>query len=269
MKLCNNRSSISNQSSRPLLIVEHLTAGYTSTKDAHPPTVQDVSLTVAAGELVALLGLNGAGKSTVLKAIMRQPQLAQITGVVRLGDTVVSGLPTHRICQLGIAFVPQSGEVFPSLSVRENLSVGNPRHMVRQQEQHMFTLFPSLKEHVGQLASTLSGGERKMLGLARALMKSPRVLLLDEPSSGLAESVLQEVCDLLLHLKREGMAVLLVEQKVRIALQLAERAIILKRGSIDHQIEDPMTQDTSTQGLSRLFFSPSESSTQEVRASNY
>ncbi len=194
----------------------------------------DISLIVNEGELVALVGPNGAGKTTSLRVItglLRSP-----TGSVRFVGTDLGRLTTHRIVELGISQVPEGGRVFAEMSVLENLELGAFVSDARKQRQEtmawVFKIFPRLEERITQRAGTLSGGERQMLAIARALMSKPRLLLLDEPSFGLAPILVEQMFEMITGINRQGVTVLLIEQNVRAALELAHRAYVLENGRI-------------------------------------
>lgn len=195
-----------------------------------------VSLRAGRGQVVALLGRNGAGKSTTLKAIMglTPPGAGRI--VFRGED--LAGRPPHVICRKGIGFVPEDRRIFPDLTVQENLEVGrrpgrsgDPRHSV----ERAFDLFPALRGLASRRGDTLSGGEQQMLAIARTLMGNPSLLLLDEPSEGLAPRVVQDVAEHLLRLKLEGITILLSEQNLRFAAEVSDGAYILEKGRIQYE----------------------------------
>ena len=186
----------------------------------------DVSLHVAPGELLALVGSNGAGKTTVLRSV--SGLLKPVRGHVKLGDTDITSTSAEKIAELGLAHVPENRLVFPSLSVEDNLVLGgyvrrkDGRYAVRRDEA--LHLFPRLRDRINLLAGALSGGEQQMLAMARALMSDPSVIILDEPSLGLAPKVVAEIMTALAHLRDEkGLAVLLVEQNVRAAFKIADQ----------------------------------------------
>ncbi len=198
--------------------------------------VHDVSLKVGAGEFVALIGNNGAGKTTILKTIsgLLQPSRGQIM----LDGERISGKAPNAITRAGIAHVPEGRQIFPDLTVLENLEMGGfvfrqQRAIFHQQLDMVMALFPRLAERRGQLGGTLSGGEQQMLAVGRALMSKPRLILLDEPSLGLAPMLVQEMFGFLARLHRETqVALLLVEQLAELALNLAERGYVIENGRI-------------------------------------
>lgn len=193
-----------------------------------------VSMQVNDGELVALVGPNGAGKTTTLKVITGLLQFA--SGGVNFNDHDLYRTPAHRIVTLGISQVPEGGRVFAGMSVLENLELGafvpDARKVKDQTLKWVYEIFPRLKERQGQQAGTLSGGERQMLAIGRALMSKPKLLLLDEPSFGLAPILVQQMFEMIGEINRQGVTVLLVEQNVRAALELAQRAYVIENGRI-------------------------------------
>ena len=201
----------------------------------HIHAVKGVSLHVKPGEIVALIGGNGAGKSTILKAISGIVRGA--SGDIILGDEQITHLSSERILKSGIGHVPEGRRLFRGLSVRDNLLLGaysrKDRARVRSDVGEMESLFPILGQRKRQLAGTLSGGEQQMLAIARALMARPKVLLLDEPSMGLAPIVTSQIYEQIRHLNRdEGISILLVEQNARLALNLAHRGYVIETGRI-------------------------------------
>lgn len=196
--------------------------------------VQGLSLTVRSGEIVALLGSNGAGKSSTLKAIVGA--VAVHGGTVRLDGEVINGRSPHQLVRQGLSMIPEGGRVFARQSVEQNLRLGAytqpERSIVEERIDRVFKLFPRLAERRAQLAGTLSGGERQMLAIGRALMAGPRMLLVDEPSLGLAPLLIDVVFEALLDLNRRGVSILLVEQNVRQALRLASRAYVMQSGRL-------------------------------------
>jgi branched-chain amino acid transport system ATP-binding protein len=227
-----------------MLAVENITVQY-----GHLVALRDVSLTVNVGEIVTVIGSNGAGKSTLLNAI---DGIVPVTkGTIKIGDKVTSGLPAHRLVGLGIGYIPEGREVFGPMSVADNLTLGAysdhnrgifsslgdikwfaNRKDVRNNLDRVFSLFPRLKERKKQTAASLSGGEQQMLAVGRALMSSPKLLLLDEPSLGLAPKIVKEILQLLVRLRNDGMGVLLVEQDAVAGLKIADRAVVLERGHV-------------------------------------
>jgi branched-chain amino acid transport system ATP-binding protein len=193
-----------------------------------------VSMHVNDGELVALVGPNGAGKTTTLKVITGLLNFA--SGEIKFNDHDLNKEPAHKIVELGISQVPEGGRVFTGMTVLENLELGAFGHEARKVRQetmiNVFEIFPRLEERQTQQAGTLSGGERQMLAIGRALMSKPRLLLLDEPSFGLAPILVQQMFEMITTINRQGMTVLLVEQNVRAALELAQRAYVIENGRI-------------------------------------
>lgn len=194
----------------------------------------DVGLVVDQGEIVALVGSNGSGKTTLLKTICGL--LSPSSGRVEFLGRRIDGLPPHAVADLGISHVPEGGRVFPEMSVRENLEMGaySAHAWKRRAEtlERVFRVFPTLKERQGQLAKTLSGGERQMLAMGRALMSRPKLCLLDEPSYGLAPLLIAEVFRIVRELRDEEVTVFLIEQNVKHTLETADRAYVLENGRI-------------------------------------
>jgi branched-chain amino acid transport system ATP-binding protein len=215
-----------------MLRVEDLWAGYGS-GSAMVTVLRGVSLAVGAGEIVALLGSNGAGKSTLINAVTGV--LAPSSGRVRFDDTDISSAPSHRIVAAGLVQVPEGRRVFPNLSVRENLLLGGYRRARERREANfdrVLGIFPQLGERLAQKAGTLSGGEQQMLAIGRALMSEPKLLILDEPSLGLAPIVVEEMFGLISQLHIEGLSILLVEQNAVQSLEIAQRAYVIEQGAI-------------------------------------
>ena len=213
-----------------LLAVEGLRVGYGKVEVLH-----GIDIAVGPGEIVALLGSNGAGKTTTLRALSGlEPARG---GKITLDRTSLVGVPAHRIAALGLAHVPERRRLFAPLSVEENLKLGGylmrdkPAEL-KQRIEVMYGLFPRLLERRTQLAGTLSGGEQQMVAIARALILKPRLLVLDEPSMGLAPLVVRSIFSIVKRLRDEGMAILLVEQNARQTLRIADRAYVLENGSI-------------------------------------
>jgi len=193
-----------------------------------------LSLEVGEQETVITVGPNGAGKSTLLRAV--SGLLPCRNGSVRFLGQPVHNLPAHKIVELGLAHVPEGGRVFPRLTVMENLRIGSytkkARANVEKNLQEIYELFPRLAERRIQLADTLSGGERQMLAIARSLMSGPKLIMLDEPSSGLAPLVVSMLFDFVGRIKSQGYSILMVEQNVRKALELSDRAYLLESGKV-------------------------------------
>jgi branched-chain amino acid transport system ATP-binding protein len=187
-----------------------------------------VSLRVAPGEIVCLLGRNGAGKTTTLRAIMNLVRVER--GRMRFRGREIRGLPTHEVSRLGLGLVPEDRRIFGELSVLENLRVGQRRD--GWPIERVFELFPALRPLAGRRGGSLSGGEQQMLTIARTLMGAPRLLLLDEPSEGLAPVVVRALAECLIRLRAEGVTVLLSEQNLQLARRLADRAYILEKGQV-------------------------------------
>jgi ABC-type branched-subunit amino acid transport system ATPase component len=209
-----------------MLDVEALEAGYDDAMILH-----GVSLRAETGEIVAVIGPNGAGKSTLLKAIYGL--IVRRGGSVRFDGEDVSGVRADRLTRQGLNLVPQSENVFPTLTIAENLHVGSlvlPRAARREGRQRVERLFPIVRERPRQRAGTLSGGQRKLVALARALVASPKMLLLDEPSAGLSPLAMDEVFEKLLEINALGVGIVMVEQNARRALALAHRGYVLDAG---------------------------------------
>lgn len=213
---------------KPILVVEHVAGGYRQDYDI----LSDVNLEVYAGEIVCLIGPNGAGKSTLLKAICGS--LPHVRGSIRFHGEEVAGLKPHDTLHLGICYVPQGRRVFPGMTVQENLEMGayvlEDPTIVRRRIAHVLELFPILAERFYELAFKLSGGEQQMLAIARALMLNPGLLMLDEPSLGLAPKLAALVFQKIQELNNAGTTILLVEQQAKRALRVASRGYVLVLG---------------------------------------
>jgi branched-chain amino acid transport system ATP-binding protein len=196
--------------------------------------LKGVSLAVEAGEIVALLGANGAGKSTTLNTV--SGLLRPRSGFVRFEDEDLTQVPPHRIVERGVVQVPEGRRIFGQLTVLENLEMGaftrTDTQGIREDLERVFALFPRLRERSGQVAGTLSGGEQQMLAIGRALMARPRVLLMDEPSMGLAPVLVEQIFDAIQEINRQGTTILLVEQNAYMALQVAHRGYVLQTGQV-------------------------------------
>jgi branched-chain amino acid transport system ATP-binding protein len=198
------------------------------------PVIQDLSLIVDSGETVCVVGANGAGKSTFLKAIMGAVDV--FNGEILFQGREIQDMKTAEVVRMGITYVPEERMLFTALSVEENLLLGaytlNDKERIQKNLQFIYTLFPILRERRNQAALTLSGGEQQMVAIGRGLMSNPRLFMLDEPSLGLAPRLVDEVLDTVRRLKQEGINILLVEQNVREALEIADRGYILQTGRI-------------------------------------
>jgi branched-chain amino acid transport system ATP-binding protein len=213
----------------PLLTISNLVAGY-----GHITALNGISLHINEGEIIALIGANGAGKSTVMMSICGAVQSK--SGEIRFNDHSITNMPTHEIARMGIAQSPEGRRIFPRMSVYENLQMGaalSDKNLFKSDLDRMCSIFPRLRERLHQRGGTLSGGEQQMLAIARALMSRPRLLLLDEPSLGLAPLITKRIFEVIADLNRtEGLTVFLVEQNAYHALSLAQRAYVLVNGMI-------------------------------------
>jgi branched-chain amino acid transport system ATP-binding protein len=214
---------------RPLLELDRVEVAYGGIQ-----AVKGIDLHVDEGELVCLIGANGAGKTTTLKGICGVQQVK--AGSIRYGGENITGKPPHRLVRRGLAMVPEGRGVFGALTIEENLAMGayirHDRAAVRHDIEHVFSLFPRLKERRRQTAGTLSGGEQQMLAIGRALMSKPRLLLLDEPSMGLAPLMVQKVFETVLSVSKEGVTILLIEQNAKLALEVSHRGYVMESGEI-------------------------------------
>ena len=210
-----------------LLEVIGLSAGYLGEDVVH-----DITFRVADGEAVAIIGSNGSGKTTTFKTLCGL--LATTTGTATFGGSSIIGVSAHRLSRRGIAYVPAERHLFPQMSVEENLELGSYPERPDHDRLHLvFDLFPRLGERLKQPAGTMSGGEQQMLAVGRALMAKPRLMMLDEPTTGLAPKLAKEAYEALSHLKRRGMTLLVAEQQVPLALGLADRGYVLENGRIE------------------------------------
>ena len=212
-----------------MLNIEKLSSGY-----GRSDVIHGIDIEVPKGRLVCIIGGNGAGKSTTMRTV--SGMINATSGRVRLGGQDITNMPSHRIASLGLAHVPEGRKVFISMSVLDNLRLGAygraDRKVVKRDLDEVIELFPRLGERCGQLAGTLSGGEQQMLAIGRALMATPQVLLLDEPSLGLAPKLVKEVYAIIGRLREQGRTMLLVEQFANIALGVADVAYVLENGRI-------------------------------------
>ena len=207
------------------LAVKSLDAGYGKLAILH-----DVSLSVDEGEIVTVVGSNGAGKTTLLRAL--NGLIKPTAGTVTLNGVDITGRATEKMASQGLTHVPENRLCFPSLSVRDNLTLGAWSRGGKGDLAQVLELFPRLEPRLGQAAGTLSGGEQQMVAIGRGLMASPKAIMLDEPSIGLAPKVVAEIMKVLTHLRERGLAVLLVEQNVRASFGIADRAVVMQRGRV-------------------------------------
>ena len=218
--------------SRPVLSTSDLNVHYGKVH-----AVQGVSLEVRAGEVVALLGANGAGKSSIIRALVGLTPASG--GRILLRDRRIDGLSSELRSGLGMAYVPEGRRVFGDLTVRDNLLMGaylvKDRAKIEPRLEEVFALFPGLRERQRQIAATLSGGEQQMLAIGRALVREPEVLILDEPSLGLAPVMIKVIYEILKRIRERGMTLLLAEQSAHIALKIADRAYVLETGRITYE----------------------------------
>jgi branched-chain amino acid transport system ATP-binding protein len=193
--------------------------------------LQGVNLDVAAGEVVSLIGRNGVGRSTTVKAIIGEVAPA---GSIRFKGREIAGLPSYRIARLGIGYVPENRDIFPGLTVRQNLVLGikDARRPGRWRIDDMLAMFPNLAARADQAAGVLSGGEKQMLTICRTLMGDPELIMIDEPTEGLAPLIVARAAELISEIARRGVAVLLVEQKLQIALEISARVYVMGHGAI-------------------------------------
>lgn len=237
----------SKTSARSLIEFDQVVAGYT-----HLTILNELTLDVRKGEITLLIGPNGAGKSTVLKTLFGM--LTPRSGEVRMAGKVINGRTPRQLLGEGMAFVPQGRNLFGSLSVLHNLELGGlqlPRKVLKDRIEEVMVQFPRLRERINSRAASLSGGEQKQLEIGRALLVRPEVLLIDEPSIGLAPIIVQDVMQLLRRLADSGKSVLMVEQNVRTALKYSDRALALEMGTL--ALDKPAAELLNDPNLNRLF----------------
>ncbi|MCE2879951.1 MAG: ABC transporter ATP-binding protein [Comamonadaceae bacterium] len=232
----------------PVLSIEALSAGYGGRM-----ILQDVSLQVHPGEIMTIIGHNGAGKSTLLRAIFNL--VPARTGRVLLAQRDVWGLPSDRLLMAGIAYIPQHRSVFPRLTIEENLQMGGylvrDRTVLAERIDRVLDLFPILKARAGQFAGMMSGGEQRMLEIARTLLQDPKLIMLDEPSIGLAPKMVDAVFDNVRLLREQGKAILMVEQNVKKALSISDRGGVMELGTL--RIQDRASRLIDDERVARLY----------------
>lgn len=217
-----------------ILDIESLSVNY-----GHISALSGISMTVDEGEIVTLIGSNGAGKTSTLMAISGLAEKAE--GRVVFDDIDITDYPAHKIARMGICHVPEGRRIFPALTVKENLIAGTIRNTklsmsdIMRKMEEVFELFPRLKERINQGGGSLSGGEQQMLAIARGLMMDPELIMLDEPSLGLAPIIVEEIFELIAKIKAAGKTILLIEQNAAMALQIADRGYVLVNGRITKQ----------------------------------
>ena len=235
------------RSTGSLIEFDNVVAGYT-----HLTILNELTLDVRKGEITLLIGANGAGKSTVLKTLFGM--LTPRSGEVRMAGKVINGRTPRQLLSEGMAFVPQGRNLFGSLSVLHNLELGGlqlPKKVLKDRIEEVMVQFPRLRERINSRAASLSGGEQKQLEIGRALLVRPDVLLIDEPSIGLAPIIVQDVMQLLRRLADSGKSVLMVEQNVRTALKYSDRALALEMGTL--ALDKPAAELLNDPNLNRLF----------------
>lgn len=193
--------------------------------------LQGVDMNIAAGEVVSLLGRNGVGRSTTVKAIMGE---VPPHGTISFKGQNIAGLPSYKIAHLGLGYVPEHRDIFPGLTVRQNLLLGikDPKHPGKWKPDDMLEMFPNLKARADTAAGVMSGGEKQMLTICRTLMGDPELIMIDEPTEGLAPLIVQQVGDLIAEITKRGVAILLVEQKLSIAMRISHRLYVMGHGRI-------------------------------------
>jgi ABC-type branched-subunit amino acid transport system ATPase component len=240
-----------------LLCASDVVAGYVPEVDI----LNGVSVDVREGEIVTIVGPNGAGKSTLIKTIFGL--LRPRSGTVRFGEVELAGRKPHDISRLGLSYVPQLDNIFPCLTVEENLEMGSlKRSTTGERMERMYELFPRLGERRRQEAGTMSGGERQMVAMARALMPEPRVLLLDEPSAGLAPAFVDAIFEKIADINRSGVTIMMVEQNARRALSMSDRGYVLDLGRDRFEgpggqlLDDPKVAELYLGGTARIDRAP-------------
>jgi branched-chain amino acid transport system ATP-binding protein len=231
-----------------LLSVSNLSVSYGAIE-----AIRNCSLRVEEGEIVTLIGGNGAGKSTMLRTI--SGLLTPKQGTIRFEDKEIQGQPPHRIAQSGLVHVPEGRGIFANLTVEENLQLGaysrNDHAEIRKDRERALELFPRVRERLKQAAGTLSGGEQQMVAIARAMLSRPRLLMLDEPSLGLAPQIVQTIFQVIREINNSGTTILLVEQNAAMALKVAHRAYVIEVGSIE--MEGPAAELASSDEVRKAY----------------
>ena len=229
-----------------MLKIQNLKSGYSGTE-----ILKDINLEVNLGEIIAIIGPNGAGKSTVLKSIFNLCDI--YSGKITLEGEDITKLPTHDLIYEGISFVPQGRQVFSDLTVKENLEMGafilNDKEVVRANIKRIFELFPFLEEKQNDYSYTLSGGQQQMLAIGRALIQSPKLLLLDEPSLGLSPKSMKEIFEKIVEINKQGVTVMIVEQNAKAAVSIANRTYILENGKIGFTGGREILKDTKVKEI--------------------
>lgn len=229
-----------------LLEVEGVYSGYSGLEILH-----GVDLRVEKGEMVTIIGPNGAGKSTLMKTVFSL--IRATTGMIRFKGVEIVDKKPHEIVRMGMSYVPQSENVFPSMTVEENLTMGSfiRKEGVRQRMEEMFRLFPDLRGRTGDLVGKMSGGQRQMVAFARALMVQPDLIMLDEPSAGLAPIMVGTIFDKIIDINRTGVAVVMVEQNAKEALKISHRGYVLAMGQ--NRLEGPGVELLANEQVGRLY----------------